>query len=78
MYATPIVYPLSFLKDKPYAKWIGWNPLTPIVESWRYALFGKGSFDVASLLYSTGVIVIILFSGLVIFSKVEKTFMDTV
>jgi lipopolysaccharide transport system permease protein len=78
MYATPIVYPLSFLKDKPYAKWIGWNPLTPIVESWRYALFGKGSFDIASLLYSTGVIVIILFSGLVIFSKVEKTFMDTV
>ena len=78
MYATPIVYPLSFLKDKPYAKWIGWNPLTPIVESWRYALFGKGSFDAASLLYSGGIIVIILFLGLLIFSKVERTFMDTV
>ena len=66
MYATPIVYPLSFLKDKSYAKWIAWNPLTPIVESFRYALFGKGSFDAASLLYSGGVIVIILFLGLLI------------
>ena len=78
MYATPIVYPLSFLKDKSYAKWITWNPLTPIIESFRYALFGKGSFDVASLLYSGGVIVVILFLGLLIFSKVERTFMDTV
>lgn len=78
MYATPIVYPLSFLKDKSYARWIQWNPLTPIVESWRYALFGKGSFDVVSLLYSGGIIVVILFLGLLIFSKVERTFMDTV
>ena len=78
MYATPIVYPLSFLKDKSYAGWIAWNPLTPIVESWRYALFGKGSFDIASLLYSGGIIVVILFLGLLIFSKVERTFMDTV
>jgi lipopolysaccharide transport system permease protein len=78
MYATPIVYPLSFLKDKSYAKWIAWKPLTPIVESWRYALFGKGSFDAASLLYSTVVILVILFLGLLIFSKVERTFMDTV
>jgi lipopolysaccharide transport system permease protein len=78
MYATPIVYPLSFLKDKSYVKWIAWNPLTPIVESWRYALFGKGSFDAASLLYSSSVILVILFLGLLIFSKVERTFMDTV
>jgi len=78
MYATPIVYPLSFLKGKSYASWIAWNPLTPIVESWRYALFGKGTFDMAGLLYSGGVIVLILFFGLLIFSKVERTFMDTV
>ena len=78
MYATPIVYPLSFLKDKSYARWIAWNPLTPIVESFRYALFGKGSFDIASLLYSGGTIIVILFLGLLIFSKVERTFMDTV
>ena len=78
MYVTPIVYPLSFIKNKWYGKWIQWNPLTPIVESWKYALFGKGSFDIAGLLYSGGVIIFILFVGLLIFSKVEKTFMDTV
>ncbi|HEU5053369.1 MAG TPA: ABC transporter permease [Hanamia sp.] len=78
MYATPIVYPLSFLKGKSYASWIQWNPLTPIVESWRYALFGKGSFNAVSLLYSVGIIAAILFLGLMIFSKVERTFMDTV
>lgn len=78
MYVTPIVYPLSFIKSKSYGKWIEWNPLTPIVESWKYALFGHGSFDIGGLLYSAVFIIIVLFFGLLIFSKVEKTFMDTV
>jgi lipopolysaccharide transport system permease protein len=78
MYATPVVYPLSFLKGKSYASWIQWNPLTPIVEAFRYALFGRGSFEVTGLLYSGGFIVVVLFIGLLIFSKVERTFMDTV
>lgn len=78
MYVTPIVYPLSFIKNKSYGKIIEWNPLTPIVECWKYALFGKGSFDIGGLLYSTGFIIVVLFFGLLIFSKVEKTFMDTV
>ena len=78
MYVTPIVYPLSFIKSKSYGKWIVWNPLTPIVESWKYALFGHGSFDMGGLLYSAVFIIIVLFFGLLIFSKVEKTFMDTV
>ncbi len=78
MYATPIAYPLSFLKGKSYASWIQWNPLTPIVEAFRYALFGEGTFDAASLLYSAVCIALILFFGLLIFSKVERTFMDTV
>ncbi len=78
MYATPIAYPLSFLKTKSYAAWIAWNPLTPIVEAFRYALFGKGSFDATSLLYSGGFIIICLAIGIMLFSKVEKGFMDTV
>jgi len=78
MYATPIAYPLSFLKGKSYASWITWNPLTPIVETFRYALFGKGSVETTALLYSGGFIVVILFIGLIIFSKVERSFMDTV
>lgn len=78
MYATPVAYPLSFLKGKSYAAWIGWNPLTPIVEAFRYALFGTGTVDTSRLLLSGGFTVIVLFLGMVIFSKVERSFMDTV
>ena len=78
MYATPIVYPLSFLKNKSYASWIQWNPLTPIVEAFRYALFQKGSFSASGLLYSSAFIIIVLIMGLITFTKVERSFMDTV
>ena len=78
MYATPVAYPLSFLKDKPYAAWVAWNPLSPIVESYRYALFGTGTLDVTGLLFSGAFILTVLFLGTLIFSKVERTFMDTV
>jgi lipopolysaccharide transport system permease protein len=78
MYATPVAYPLSFLNDKSFYNWIAWNPLTPIVEAFRYALFGVGTVDTGGLLYSMGVIAILLFAGLLIFSKVERSFMDTV
>lgn len=78
MYATPVAYPLSYLKDKAYAGWIAWNPLSPIVEAFRYALFGKGTVDMNGLLYSGGFIVLVVFIGMIIFSKVERSFMDTV
>lgn len=78
MYATPVAYPLSFLKDKSYAAWIAWNPLTPIVEAFRFALFGTGTVDTSGLLLSGGFIVVVLFVGMLVFSKVERSFMDTV
>ena len=78
MYATPVAYPLSYLKDKSYAAWIAWNPLSPIVEGFRYALFGVGTVDTAGLLYSGAFIVVVVFAGMLIFSKVERSFMDTV
>ena len=78
MYATPVAYPLSFLKDKSYASWIAWNPLSPIVEGFRYALFNKGSFQSYDLIYSSIVVFLMLLLGLLMFSKVERTFMDTV
>ena len=78
MYATPVAYPLSFLKGKSYASWIAWNPLTPIVEAFRYALFGTGTVDTSGLLFSGGFTVIVLFLGMLVFSKVERSFMDTV
>lgn len=78
MYATPVAYPLSYLQNKSFINVIKYNPLTPIVEAFRFALFGKGSIDPIHLLYSGGFIVIVLFIGLLIFSKVERSFMDTV
>ena len=78
MYATPIAYPLSFLKTKGYAWLVMYNPLTPIVEAFRYALFGVGSFSLLQLLYSFIFIIITLIIGLITFNKVERSFMDTV
>ena len=78
MYATPVAYPLSFLKGKSYAAIIEWNPLSPIVEGFRYALFHTGSFDFMSLGYSVAFMLVVLVIGAVYFSKVERTFMDTV
>jgi len=78
MYATPIVYPLSYVKGKGYEWIIGMNPLTPLLEVYRYILFGKGTFDLYSVMYTLGFTVFILFAGVMIFNKVEKSFMDTV
>ncbi len=78
MYATPVVYPLSTITSDKLRFWITLNPLTPLVEAFRYAMLGVGSFDAGSFGYSIGFMVITLFIGLLIFSKVEKTFMDTV
>jgi len=77
MYATPIIYPLSSIPEK--YKWlIMMNPITPIVETFRYAFLGTGDFSLISLLYSGGFMVLILLLGVIIFNRVERSFMDTV
>ncbi len=78
MYATPVAYPLSYIKGKSYEWLITANPLTPIVEAFRFALFGKGSFEGVHLMYSGLFIIAALFVGTIIFNKVERSFMDTV
>jgi lipopolysaccharide transport system permease protein len=78
MYATPVVYPLSIITNEKLKFWISLNPLTPLVETFRYTLLGVGSYDSLSLLYSIGFMIVTLFIGLLMFSKVERTFMDTV
>ena len=78
MYATPVAYPLSYIKGKSYEWLITANPLTPIVEAFRFALFGKGSFVPMHLFYSGLFIILALFVGTIIFNRVERSFMDTV
>jgi lipopolysaccharide transport system permease protein len=77
MYATPVIYPLSAIGQK--YKWlILANPMSAIVETFRFGFLGKGTFSWSSLLYSAGFTVFILLLGTVTFNKVEKSFMDTV
>ena len=78
MYATPIIYPLSFLSTSKFRWIIEINPLTPLVEAFRYSLFGKGTFTPLSLTYSGGFMMIVIIVGIIVFNKVEKSFMDTV
>jgi lipopolysaccharide transport system permease protein len=78
MYVTPIGYPMSFLKNSKYRHLIEANPLTSIVETFRFALYGKGNLDVHGLLYSFGFMLASVLIGLLLFSKVERSFMDTV
>jgi lipopolysaccharide transport system permease protein len=77
MYATPIIYPLSYTSGKLHTL-ISMNPLTPILESFRYAFFSIGTFDWSGLAYTSIFSFSVLFFGIIIFNQVEKSFMDTV
>ena len=80
MYATPIVYPLSLAKEKLGSySWIATaNPMSSIVEAMKYAFLGQGEFNLYSLGYSGIFMVTLLVIGVILFNKVEQTFMDTV
>ncbi len=77
MYATPIIYPLSAAPEK--YKWlIVANPMTAVVETFKYGFLNQQPFNVGYLLYSAGFTVVILMTGVLVFNKVEKRFMDTI
>lgn len=77
MYGTPVVYSVSQV-PKSFQKLFFLNPVTPIVNNFRYALLGSGTFLVEAWIYSIVVTLMILIIGVVLFSRIEKTFMDTV
>lgn len=77
MYATPVIYPLSAAPEK-YRDIIAMNPLTPILEAFKYATLGCGSLDWGGLLYSAGFMCVTMFFAVVVFSRTERNFMDTV
>ena len=75
MYATPIIYPISEVPEQ-YRFWASLNPMASVVETFRYALLGKGSFSPSLLLYATAVAIIILLSGMYLFRRTEKKVVD--
>lgn len=78
MYATPVVWPLSTISN-PTLRWVmSLNPLTGIVEAFKYGFLGAGEFSWNLLIYSFAFMTILLAVSLVIFNRVQRTFMDTV
>ncbi len=77
MYATPVIYPLSAAPAK-YRVYISANPLSGLIETFRYGFTGKGEFFIGAFMYSVAASLILFFLGLVVFNRVEKTFVDTV
>jgi len=77
MYTTTVIYPLSAAPLK-YKHLIELNPMTGIIEAFRFSFLGKGEFSTWSIGYSALITLIVLIIGIVIFNKTEKTFVDTV
>lgn len=77
MYITPVVYTAGLIPEK-YTSLYMINPMTPVMECWRSAMIGSGKFLWGYWGLSWIITLIVLFLGVILFSKIEKTFMDTV
>ena len=77
MYATPVIYPVSSIPEK--WRWVATiNPVTPIIETFRMGFLGAGDASWLGLAYSAEFMLVVMFIGVVIFNRVERTFIDTV
>ena len=77
MYGTPVIYPVSSIPEQ--WRWVAdLNPMTPIIETFRAGFLGAGDASWGRLLYSAGFMLVVLLIGILIFNRVEKTFIDTV
>ncbi|GHA08424.1 transport permease protein [Arenicella chitinivorans] len=77
MYASPVIYPISSLPEK-WQFWANLNPIAPILECFRYAFLGVGQFQPQQLIYSGIVISLMFMFSAIVFSRVERTFADTI
>ncbi|MHB8206960.1 ABC transporter permease [Mucilaginibacter sp.] len=80
MYLTTVIYPLSVVESKyPSYKWlVEYNPMTSIIEAFRYGFLGQGTFTMLSLGITSVITLLTLLIGIIIFNRVERTFIDTV
>ena len=78
MYATPVVYPLSQIGDGLLKTIVRINPVSQAMETFRFIFLGTGDVNLTWWAWSIFVTIVILFIGIVMFNKVEKTFMDTI
>ncbi len=78
VYITPVIYPLSMVTNEKLHLAMSLNPVTPVMEAIKYSILGQGQFSWGWLCYSVLFTVILLIFGLMLFNKVQKSFMDTV
>lgn len=78
VYVTPVIYPLSMVTNPKLHLAMSLNPVTPVMEAMKYALLGQGQFSWLWLGYSAAFTALLLVFGLMLFNKVQKSFMDTV
>ena len=78
MYATPIVYPLSYVTNPTLHKIMLLNPMTAIIETFKYGAYGAGEFSWNALAYSFGCMVVLLVIGIAMFNRKQKFFIDTI
>ena len=77
MYATTVIYPLSFA-GKKFRPIIEMNPMTSVIEAFRYSFLGRGEFEMSYLMNSFFTSIVILIIGVIVFNKTEKDFVDTI
>ncbi|MBP5476275.1 MAG: ABC transporter permease [Paludibacteraceae bacterium] len=78
MYATPIVYPLSYVTNPTLHTVMLYNPITPLVETFKYGAFGAGAFSWSSLAYSFACMAVLVFVGIIMFNRKQRYFIDTI
>ena len=80
MYGSAVMYPLSYFKEKlPNISWVvEYNPMTTIIEAFRFMTLGVGDYSITKMLYAAAISVVLFLFGLVIFNKTEKSFIDTI
>lgn len=78
MYATPIVYPLSYVTNPTLHTIMQLNPMTALIETFKYGAFGAGEFSWSALAYSIGFMLLLLLIGIAMFNRKQKSFIDTI
>ncbi|MBO7458394.1 MAG: ABC transporter permease [Paludibacteraceae bacterium] len=78
MYATPIVYPLSYVTSPTLHKLMLFNPMTAVIETFKYGAYGAGQFSWQALAYSAACTLVLLFIGIALFNRKQKFFIDTI
>lgn len=78
MYATPVIYPLSTIENPDLKMLMSMNPLTSIIETFKYGMLGVGEFSWSALGYSAGFTAVLLAISIIVFNRIQRTFMDTV